>query len=76
MREHDDLDDGARRRRHGTDLALFDSTVYGRQEHWENSPAGWPKPPEVESSWRKNGRPTAQWPRIEAGRSDDLSTRP
>ena len=56
-------------------LGLFDFTVYGRQEEWENSPAGWPKPLETESSWRTNGRPTAQWPRLEAGRSDDLTPR-
>lgn len=54
-------------------LGLYDMTVYGRQEDWENSPAGWPKPPEDESSWRTNGRPTAQWPRLEAGRSDNLT---
>jgi predicted dithiol-disulfide oxidoreductase (DUF899 family) len=53
-------------------LGLFDMTVYGRQEDWENSPDGWPKAPEDESTWRKDGRPTAQWPRLEAGRSDDL----
>ena len=39
-------------------------------------PAGWPetwgdaKNPEV---WRTNGRPIAQWSRIEAGRSDELT---
>ena len=54
-------------------LALFDVTAYGRQEDWEDSPPGWPKPLELESSWRKNGRPTAQWPRLDAGRSDDLA---
>lgn len=50
-------------------LALLDVTAYGRQEPWEDSPAGWPQP---DLSWRANGRPTAQWARIEAGRSDDL----
>jgi predicted dithiol-disulfide oxidoreductase (DUF899 family) len=50
-------------------LGLLDMTAYGRQELWENSPAGWPQP---DPSWRANGRPTAQWSRIEAGRSDDL----
>ncbi len=55
---------------------LLDMTVYGRQEEWEDSPTGWPQPwgdatnPEV---WRTNGRPIAQWSRIAAGRSDDLS---
>jgi predicted dithiol-disulfide oxidoreductase (DUF899 family) len=57
-------------------LGLFDFTVYGRQEDWENSPAGWPKPLDVESSWRTDGRPTAQWPRLRAGRSDDLTPNP
>ena len=50
---------------------LLDMTVYGRQEGWEDSPPGWPK---VESNFRLNGRPIAQWPRLEAGRSDDLGT--
>jgi predicted dithiol-disulfide oxidoreductase (DUF899 family) len=52
---------------------LLDLTVYGRQEEWEDSPAGWPQ------SWgkgkarmRSNGRPISQWPRLEAGCSDDL----
>ena len=55
---------------------LLDMTVYGRQETWEDSPHGWPQPwgdaknPEV---WRANGRPIAQWSRIEAGRSDELT---
>jgi predicted dithiol-disulfide oxidoreductase (DUF899 family) len=64
--------------------ALMDLTVYGRQESWEDSPAGWPQqctntrtaagppgwPPVAE--W-PGGRPTAQWPRLAAGRSDDLT---
>jgi predicted dithiol-disulfide oxidoreductase (DUF899 family) len=50
-------------------LALLDITAYGRQELWEDSPAGWPQP---DPSWRTDGRPTAQWPRIKAGRSDVL----
>jgi predicted dithiol-disulfide oxidoreductase (DUF899 family) len=54
---------------------LMDLTVYGRQEKWEESPAGWPQRWEVNREiWRTNGRPTAQWSRIEAGRSDDLGT--
>ena len=54
-------------------LALMDLTVYGRQETWEDSPAGWPQPRRADrANWRANGRPTAQWSRIEAGRSDDL----
>lgn len=49
---------------------LLDLTVYGRQQDWEQSPAGWPQAPE---GMRTDGRPTAQWPRIRAGHSDDLS---
>jgi predicted dithiol-disulfide oxidoreductase (DUF899 family) len=55
---------------------LLDLTVYGRQETWEDSPAGWPQrwgrgTPEP-NPYRTNGRPISQWPRLEAGRSDDL----
>ena len=54
--------------------ALLDLTVYGRQEPWEDSPAGWPRNRPVDGhQWRTNGRPTAQWSRLEAGRDDDLS---
>jgi predicted dithiol-disulfide oxidoreductase (DUF899 family) len=67
--------------------ALMDLTVYGRQEQWEDSPPGWPQqcsntrsaagppawPPVPE--W-PSGRPIAQWSRLEAGRSDDLTVRP
>jgi len=63
--------------------ALMDLTVYGRQEPWEDSPPGWPQqcsyirtdggapdwPPVP--VW-PGGRPIAQWPRLQAGRSDDL----
>jgi predicted dithiol-disulfide oxidoreductase (DUF899 family) len=52
---------------------LLDLTVYGRQETWEDSPAGWPQSP-VMSYLRTDGRPTAQWSRLQAGRSDDLGT--
>ncbi len=53
--------------------ALMDLTVYGRQEPWEDSPPGWPQQWQVDgSNTRTNGRPTAQWSRLEAGRSDDL----
>jgi predicted dithiol-disulfide oxidoreductase (DUF899 family) len=63
--------------------ALMDLTVYGRQEAWEDSPAGWPReghltrtdggPPHWPrvSAW-PGGRPTTQWSRLEAGRSDNL----
>jgi predicted dithiol-disulfide oxidoreductase (DUF899 family) len=63
---------------------LLDLTAYGRQEKWEDSPAGWPQQrtytrtssgsPSWEPVW-PGGRPIAQWPRIEAGRSDELGTR-
>ncbi len=54
-------------------LALMDLTVYGRQEPWEDSPAGWPQRWMVDgSNTRIDGRPIAQWSRLEAGRSDDL----
>lgn len=63
--------------------ALMDLTVYGRQEAFEDSPAGWPQtrsnvrtsagapdwPPVT--SW-PGGRPIAHWPRLAAGRSDHL----
>jgi hypothetical protein len=51
---------------------LLDFTVYGRQEHWEDSPAGWPQLPKGEHPYRRDGRPIVQWPRISAGYSDDL----
>lgn len=61
--------------------ALMDLTVYGRQEPWEKSPDGWPQrctytrtrsgPPTWEPEW-PGGRPIAQWPRLDAGRLDDL----
>jgi predicted dithiol-disulfide oxidoreductase (DUF899 family) len=64
--------------------ALMDLSVYGRQESWEDSPPGWPQEctntrtdggapdwPPV-SAW-PGGRPAAQWPRLDAGRSDDLT---
>jgi predicted dithiol-disulfide oxidoreductase (DUF899 family) len=55
---------------------LLDLTVYGRQEQWEDSPAGWPKQWGAfgdQHPYRISGRPIVQWSRIEAGRSDDLS---
>lgn len=65
--------------------ALMDLTVFGRQEAWEDSPAGWPQQcsnvrtdggapawPPV-SEW-PGGRPIAQWPRLEDGRSDNLGS--
>ena len=54
--------------------ALLDLTVYGRQEPWEDSPAGWPQCFDLAGGeqLRTDGRPTAQWSRLRAGRSDDL----
>ena len=67
--------------------ALMDLTVYGRQEPWEDSPPGWPQrcsntrtdggPPDWPpvAAW-PGGRPIAQWPRLAAGRTNDLATPP
>jgi predicted dithiol-disulfide oxidoreductase (DUF899 family) len=53
--------------------ALMDLTAYGRQETWEDSPPGWPQRWNVDPrNLRTDGRPTAQWSRLRAGRSDDL----
>jgi predicted dithiol-disulfide oxidoreductase (DUF899 family) len=54
----------------GASYAMLDLTVYGRQEAWEDTPGGWPAGDGGSST---NGRPTAQWSRLEAGRSDDLT---
>jgi predicted dithiol-disulfide oxidoreductase (DUF899 family) len=55
---------------------LLDLTVYGRQETWEDSPAGWPqrwgRNTAEPNPYRTNGRPISQWSRLDAGRSDDL----
>lgn len=53
---------------------LLDLTVYGRQEKWEDSPAGWPQSFAGKQNFRTDGRPTAQWSRVRAGYSDDLGT--
>ena len=64
---------------------MLDMTVHGRQEEWEDSPAGWPQPfapdgsqfREVREDGRPGrlpGRPTSQGSRIGAGRSDDLGS--
>ena len=65
--------------------ALMDLTVYGRQEPWEDSPTGWPQQctytrtssgsPSWQPEW-PGGRPIAQWPRVQSGRSDDLGVQP
>jgi predicted dithiol-disulfide oxidoreductase (DUF899 family) len=58
----------------GNNYALLDLTVYGRQERWEDSPAGWPQRPKGQHNYRIDGRPIAQWPRLQAGYSDALGT--
>ncbi|MBX7454809.1 DUF899 domain-containing protein [Mycolicibacterium sp. 3033] len=56
-------------------LALMDLTVFGRQEQWEVSPAGWPQTWKVDgSNTRVDGRPAAHWSRLRAGHSDDLQS--
>ena len=55
-------------------LRLLDLTVYGRQEMWEDSPAGWPQRFQGKHNFRTDGRPTAQWSRLKAGYSDNLGT--
>jgi predicted dithiol-disulfide oxidoreductase (DUF899 family) len=52
---------------------LLDLTAYGRQEFWEDSPEGWPQRWDSRGAqMRQDGRPTAQWSRVKAGRDDDL----
>jgi predicted dithiol-disulfide oxidoreductase (DUF899 family) len=52
---------------------LLDLTVYGRQERWEDSPDGWPGRFRTDGDQFRTGeRPTAQWSRLAAGRSDNL----
>src|SRR5262249_24038076 len=58
---------------------LLDLTVYGRQEMWEDSPAGWPQRwngngKQSGPQFRTDGRPIPQWSRLRAGYSDDLGT--
>lgn len=63
----------------GNNYPLLDLTVYGRQEWWEDSPAGWPQPWKDDAGsnpFRTEGRPIVQWPRVRAGQSDDLGAAP
>ncbi|GIF53699.1 putative dithiol-disulfide oxidoreductase (DUF899 family) [Asanoa ferruginea] len=54
---------------------LMDLTPYGRQELWEDSPDGWPQHFDSHGGqFRLDGRPTAQWSRINAGRDDNLGS--
>jgi predicted dithiol-disulfide oxidoreductase (DUF899 family) len=60
-------------------IGLWDMTVYGRQEAWEDSPQGWlrawahSEDTNDSHNWRTNGRPIAQWARIESGHDDTLT---
>ncbi|WP_254510379.1 DUF899 family protein [Anatilimnocola floriformis] len=45
-------------------LQLLDFTPFGRQETWEDSPAGSPQQ-KAGSWWRRDGRPIAQWTRTD-----------
>lgn len=58
----------------GNSYPLLDLTVYGRQEAWEDSPAGWPQREKGQHNYRIDGRPIVQWPRVKAGYSDDLGS--
>jgi len=51
----------------GNSYPLLDLTIYGRQEKWEDSPAGWPKRPKGMHNYHIDGRPFVQWPRVKAG---------
>jgi hypothetical protein len=53
---------------------MLDLTVYGRQETWEDSPPGWLQRFDGQQVTRTDGRPTAQWSRLRAGRSDNLGS--
>jgi predicted dithiol-disulfide oxidoreductase (DUF899 family) len=62
--------------------SLMDLTPWGRQEEWEDSPAGWPqdctnvRTDSGDPSWAPaaewKGRPLGQWARVDAGHPDDL----
>jgi len=53
---------------------ILDRTIYGRQEPFEDSPERWPQHWQNNGSqFRTSGRPSAQWSRLAAGRSDDLT---
>lgn len=56
---------------------LLDMTIFGRQELWEDSPDGWPQHwGSRGGQFTLDGRPTAQWSRLRAGRDDNLGTDP
>jgi len=57
--------------------ALMDLTVHGRQETWEDSPPGWPQPwADGPGRMRTDGRPIAQWPRLESNRRYESTSEP
>ena len=63
----------------GNSLLMLDTTVYGRQEPWEDSPEGWPQlfgsGQPMSHQFSLDGRPISQWSRLAVGRSDDLDTK-
>jgi hypothetical protein len=79
-RVRDLLDQRPRRRSDGQYLHDARSHPYGRQETWEDSPSrvGETMGPLHSRTrpYRTDGRPIAHWPRLRAGRRDDLGNRP
>jgi hypothetical protein len=57
------------------DLRKVKTAHQALTETWEDSPTGWPQQPIIDTL-RTKGRPTAQWSRLKAGRSDNLGTTP
>lgn len=56
---------------------LLNMSVYGRKEHWEDSPEGWPQDNPKMWYWVQDHRPTKQWTRpdataVDAGWGDSL----
>jgi Bacterial protein of unknown function (DUF899) len=75
-RLRDLLDDPSRRRGNGLQLRADGPHRVRTPRAMENSPSGWPQDWQVDgSNTRINGCPIPQWSRLEAGRSDDLTTR-
>jgi hypothetical protein len=69
----------------GNSHGMFDTTVCGRQEQWEDPPEGWPQlyggnglqlreVRDEDRQGRLPGRPTSHWSRLAAGNSDDLGS--
>ena len=57
-----------------TPLQLLDLTPFGRQETWEDSPAGWPQD-KAGSWWRRDGRPIACSGRVPTQRGQQKPAR-